>query len=896
MNKLLLSILLVVLMAHNAHAQKKKAWVKAADHAFTVEEDYYKAFKYYDAALKYKPSEDSIRLLYRLAESARLIGAPMDARDAYQQLLKAPADTLAKSPYRDIPLHLGEVEISLAYINNHFSSGGYQVAAKHFADFPDEEDERRRRGRAVIEFATEKQVLYANDLIQLESAASANGPDFSSAPWPWAPPEEALSARSKRFYPQFYLAGKNGKYYASTTGNLPVCMNTYLSHTAINQEYSRVYFTVCEGEAGALSSRCDIYYQDLDVNGLPTGERIAIPEIGTGSDESIQIQPVISWDAVREREVLYFVSNRPGGKGGMDIWKSEYDQERNRFSPPVNEAAVNTPGDEMTPFFQNEVLYFSSNGQPNRYGGFDLFSWNARLGAPENMGQKINSSADDFAYSRDSTGNRAFFVSNRQSIFLSNAELETSCSIPMSDGCCCLDTYTYEVPHCDLEIVTVSHCGCPEGSECQPLTGPGLEVWLQDITDEAAGNSSQLRFTADQVEANHYFFKDRMRPGRKYQVVGRYEHTTGGRTETIEALSKVFDFTNGQLPCANGAEQDTLPFKCKQPYLLVEVYEPDNGKLASDAQVRIVDITMGGMPAQGREPGPEASRNLPCGNDPGVNRSISGGEDMEISSPHPVILGHTYVILVETDQNDFLPARDTVTIEENDPAFCGLFCEKPVRIVLQEVTTPPTLEVFFDNARPRWDGWPGGSEDQKNISQVPYLQSLDSYKSRGGLYRSQFESGSEEDNIQKLELDIFIPNELEKKDIQMMQFVEEVKDLLCQGIQLTIQAVGCTSPKFKDTTVVEQKSFNNFLENRRVNSVKVELENQGLKPANWNQLYKFEQVWKTCERKDFNVPLAELQNQDNQKISVFSIDAAKYRRVELDVILGHTLTTTSQSP
>jgi hypothetical protein len=573
----------------------------------------------------------------------------------------------------------------------------------------------------------------------------------------------------------------------------------------------------------------------------------------------------------------------------MDIWKSEYDKENGRFSAPTNETSVNTPGDEMTPFFQNEVLYFSSNGQPDRYGGFDLFSWNARRGIPENMGQKINSSADDFAYSLDPTGDRAFFISNRQSIFLSNVELETSCSLPMSDGCCCLETYSYEVPHCDLEIVTVSHCGCPEGNECQPLTGSGLEVTLEDITEGTTNAAKPVQYTADRVEENRYYFKDRMRPGRKYQVVGHYEYEIGGRTETIEALSKVFDFTNGLIPCANGPEQDSLPFKCKQPYLTVEVYEPDNETPLSDVRVRIVDITNGIMAGQPK------TGNLPCGSDPVSGDPIPGEEAINTSSPHPVALDHTYLILVDSDRTRFSPARDTVKIDKNDPALCGFICEKPVRVVLEEVTAPPTLEVFFDNARPRWDGWPDRGQNQ-SIAQVSYLESLRRYQNRGDLYLSQFTSGTEEDNVQKLELETFIPNELEKKDIQMMQFIDEIKDLLCQGVPLTIQAVGCTSPKFKDTTVVVQKNFNSYLEDRRVNSVKKELENHGLKAENWKQLYKFEQVWKTCERKDFNVPLAELQNQDNQKISVFSIDAAKYRRVELDVILGHTITTTSQSP
>ncbi len=121
--------------------------------------------------------------------------------------------------------------------------------------------------------------------------------------------------------------------------------------------------------------------------------------------------PAISPD----NEWLYFVSDMPGGKGGLDIWRVRFTSAgmggvENLGSP------INTEGDEMFPVFRpNGDFYFSSNGHPGM-GGLDIFI--AKVGDDrkyhlEHPGYPLNSQGDDFGMTFEGPYNRGFFSSNR---------------------------------------------------------------------------------------------------------------------------------------------------------------------------------------------------------------------------------------------------------------------------------------------------------------------------------------------------------------------------------------------------------------------------------------------------------------------------------------------------
>ncbi len=112
---------------------------------------------------------------------------------------------------------------------------------------------------------------------------------------------------------------------------------------------------------------------------------------------------------------LYFVSDLPGGLGGLDIWRICIGERGLGGVENVGEP-INTPGDEMFPTFRpSGDLYFSSNGHPGM-GGLDLFcatpdstgSWTV-----ENLKFPMNSPADDFGMTFEGLHNRGYFSSNR---------------------------------------------------------------------------------------------------------------------------------------------------------------------------------------------------------------------------------------------------------------------------------------------------------------------------------------------------------------------------------------------------------------------------------------------------------------------------------------------------
>ncbi|RNI26897.1 hypothetical protein EFB08_10495 [Rufibacter latericius] len=145
---------------------------------------------------------------------------------------------------------------------------------------------------------------------------------------------------------------------------------------------------------------------DLYISQYKTGEW-SEPRLASFNDP-------VAWDSspafAPDGRTLYFSSDRRGGQGGRDIWKTTLD-EGGRFSRPENLGpTINTPGNESFPYVAaDSTLYIASDGHPG-LGGLDVFRINGD--SVINMGTPINSVGDDFSILI--TGkDQGFFASNR---------------------------------------------------------------------------------------------------------------------------------------------------------------------------------------------------------------------------------------------------------------------------------------------------------------------------------------------------------------------------------------------------------------------------------------------------------------------------------------------------
>lgn len=151
------------------------------------------------------------------------------------------------------------------------------------------------------------------------------------------------------------------------------------------------------------------------------------------------MHPSLSLDG----DVLYFSSDRPGGVGGMDIWYCNVD-EYGGLSSPINMGAnINTSGEDVTPFYNyfTKTLYFSSDALEG-YGGLDIYktTYNEDDDAwsePKNVGKPFNSSKDD-----------AYFIIGKEqkSGYLSSDRATCDCGEEYEGSVFCYKVYNFGQP------------------------------------------------------------------------------------------------------------------------------------------------------------------------------------------------------------------------------------------------------------------------------------------------------------------------------------------------------------------------------------------------------------------------------------------------------------------
>ena len=252
----------------------------------------------------------------------------------------------------------------------------------------------------------------------------------------------------------------------------------YTANISISRDGNRLYFT----------------RQDLDGNGLVASKIYISQKSGDGWGAAEEVNGIngdylANYPAVGElfgKEVIFFSSNMEGGQGGWDIYYATYKGGGVYGDPKSLGPKINTPGDEVTPFYQDGILYFSSNGHVG-VGGYDVFSseWDgSRWSSPSNMGLGVNSAKDDRYYNITPDGLRGFFTSNRIGTGAKSVNSKT----------CCDDIYnvSYKEILANLEALVFD----AETKEALP----GVSLKIVDMTSGAAVNFKNL----SNKEANNF--------------------------------------------------------------------------------------------------------------------------------------------------------------------------------------------------------------------------------------------------------------------------------------------------------------------------------------------------------------------------------------------------------
>lgn len=209
----------------------------------------------------------------------------------------------------------------------------------------------------------------------------------------------------------FSLLDSSGRFTAGEEMPDPFNKNDNEGGATITIDNNTIYYTVCKNDKNSSYNNCDIFTSDF-IN----GEWTPIRNVGSGINlpNSWESQPSISPD----QNSLYFVSDREGGYGGYDIYKSQKKPD-GEWGPAMNLGPViNTAGNEKAPFIHpdGKTLYFSSDGHMG-LGGYDIFysrlQENGSWSKPVNIGYPINSPENEAGFFVSTDGQTGYFTSNK---------------------------------------------------------------------------------------------------------------------------------------------------------------------------------------------------------------------------------------------------------------------------------------------------------------------------------------------------------------------------------------------------------------------------------------------------------------------------------------------------
>lgn len=191
---------------------------------------------------------------------------------------------------------------------------------------------------------------------------------------------------------------------------------------------SKFYFSLCKEDG--YNYKCKIM-----VANYRDGKWKNIDTLGEIINEEKANTTMPSMGFIDGQEVLFFASDREGGKGGMDIFYS-FIKNGNQFGKVQALKVANSLDNELSPFWDSKTsrLYFSSSWHDG-FGGSDVFYTqlvNGTFTEPVNVGKPVNSQANDNYYFIH--GDSSYVSSNRLGVYYSK------------NPTCCSDIFVVSKP------------------------------------------------------------------------------------------------------------------------------------------------------------------------------------------------------------------------------------------------------------------------------------------------------------------------------------------------------------------------------------------------------------------------------------------------------------------
>ena len=411
--KFLLIAIIAGLFSINASAQKDH--LAEANLAYDAKE-YFKAITLMKKAYsKEKDKANKAEIIFKTAESYRFVNDIKQAETWYRKGIKI------KYP---------ENKIQLYYADALKANGKFEDAIVEYEKYAElaPEDPRGKNGAEACALA-QKWIDNPSRYV-VENEVQLNGKQMDFAPSYASANHKDVYFTSSRDnasgndvdgwtgqgFTDVFTASIDNKGKWSKPKPLPATINSIYNEGAsvMNTDFTALIFTRC-GVKKKVKMGCELYHSKKSGDSWSEPELLPFFAKAEG-DDSTQVtvgHPALSADG----KTLVFASDAVGGKGGRDIWKSKYNDEKQRWEKPTPVESVNTAGDEMYPFLHNDgTLYFASNGHIGM-GGLDIFmaeSQGDSWGNVTNMRYPINSAGDDFAIIFEKEQEKGYFTSNRE--------------------------------------------------------------------------------------------------------------------------------------------------------------------------------------------------------------------------------------------------------------------------------------------------------------------------------------------------------------------------------------------------------------------------------------------------------------------------------------------------